>query len=392
MNRGIWILRGAVALVAASAFVAIWGGWVGLGRLAGFGPVDLLPGVPGGPYEVDLSITLPLGVEAFAAIALYVAVSGLVEGGARTFAWVAAIGSLGLGMFGQAAYHLLTAQEHGAGATPTWVVVFVSVLPVLVLGLASLLLHLAEAGARQTSAGSVEDGEPVFDGGPDGPGNGPGNEEQEPVEPGLDDVEFARLVAGLELPSVPGERGPEPFRNEEQERGTGNGEPSREQEPLLENEERGTGNGERGPEPFRNEEQERGTGNGEPLLSDGEPVPQERERGTGNGLRAVGDSAEQGTGNEEPRSPRPRRNRSGNGVENGSGTGNGQRRNVRGVPDTEVAAEVVDLVGRGELAADVPVRDLTARYVMGNGRACRVRSLALELLASERSEAVFPAA
>lgn len=80
MNRGIWILRGAVALVAVSAFVAIWGGWVGLGRLAGFGPVDLLPGVPGGPYEVDLSITLPLGVEAFAAIALYVAVSGMVEG------------------------------------------------------------------------------------------------------------------------------------------------------------------------------------------------------------------------------------------------------------------------------------------------------------------------
>lgn len=384
MNRGIWILRGAVALVAVSAFVAIWGGWVGLGRLAGFGPVDLLPGVPGGPYEVDLSITLPLGVEAFAAIALYVAVSGLVEGGARTFAWVAAIGSLGLGMFGQAAYHLLTAQEHGAGATPTWVVVFVSVLPVLVLGLASLLLHLAEAGARQSLALGVAGAVPALtepdDDGPwNGPGNSSGNEEQEPVEPWLDDVEFARLVAGLELPSVP--------EAQEQER-----EPSREQEPLLENEERGTGNGERGPEPFRNEEQERGTGNGEPLLSDGEPVPQERERGTGNGLRAVPDSKGQGAGNEEPRSPRPRRNRSGNGVENGSGTGNGQRRNVRGVPDTEVAAEVVDLVGRGELAADVPVRDLTARYVMGNGRACRVRSLVLELLASERSEAVFPAA
>lgn len=384
MNRGIWILRGAVALVAVSAFVAIWGGWVGLGRLAGFGPVDLLPGVPGGPYEVDLSITLPLGVEAFAAIALYVAVSGLVEGGARTFAWVAAIGSLGLGMFGQAAYHLLTAQEHGAGATPTWVVVFVSVLPVLVLGLASLLLHLAEAGARQSLALGVAGAVPALtepdDDGPwNGPGNSSGNEEQEPVEPWLDDVEFARLVAGLELPSVP--------EAQEQER-----EPSREQEPLLENEERGTGNGERGPEPFRNEEQERGTGNGEPLLSDGEPVPQERERGTGNGLRAVPDSKGQGAGNEEPRSPRPRRNRSGNGVENGSGTGNGQRRNVRGVPDTEVAAEVVDLVGRGELAADVPVRDLTARYVMGNDRACRVRSLALELLASERSEAVFPAA
>src|SRR5690606_6485101 len=83
-----------------------------------------------------------------------------------------------------------------------WVVVFVSVLPVLVLGLASLLLHLAEA-ARQTSVRS-EDGEQeqVFDGGPDGPGNGSGNEEQEPVEPWLDDDEFARLVAGINVPAI----------------------------------------------------------------------------------------------------------------------------------------------------------------------------------------------
>src|SRR5690606_4613987 len=170
----------------------------------------------------------------------------------------------------------------------------------------------------------------------DGPGNGSGNEEQEPVEPWLDDDKFARLVAGLELPSVP------EAQEQERERGTGsrsgmgagNGEPSREQEPLLENEERGTGNGERGPEPFRNEERERGTGNGEPLLSDGEPVPQERERGTGNGepvpqerergtgngLRAVPDSKGQGTGTPgrgaatAERAPRcPRQEGTGNG-------------------------------------------------------------------------------
>src|SRR5690606_21302420 len=69
-------------------------------------------------------------------------------------------------------------------------------------GLASLLLHLAEA-ARQTSVRS-EDGEQeqVFDGGPDGPGNGSGNEEQEPVEPWLDDDEFARLVAGINVPAI----------------------------------------------------------------------------------------------------------------------------------------------------------------------------------------------
>ncbi|WP_146165608.1 hypothetical protein [Murinocardiopsis flavida] len=131
-----------VLLVAASAFVAIWGGWVGLGGLAGFGPVNLLPGIGSG-LEVDLSITLPLGIEAYAAIALYIAVSGLVHGGARWFAYGSAFAALGIGAFGQATYHLLAAAA-APTAAPTGVVIFVSILPVLVLGGASALLHLVE--------------------------------------------------------------------------------------------------------------------------------------------------------------------------------------------------------------------------------------------------------
>ncbi|WP_146159635.1 hypothetical protein [Allonocardiopsis opalescens] len=92
---------------------------------------------------MDLSITLPLGIEAYAGIALYVAVSGIVTGGARFFAWCSAIGSLVIGAVGQAAYHLLSLESQPTSA-PTPVVIFVSVLPVLVLGLASVLLHLAE--------------------------------------------------------------------------------------------------------------------------------------------------------------------------------------------------------------------------------------------------------
>ncbi|HEX5543039.1 MAG TPA: ABC transporter permease, partial [Micromonospora sp.] len=34
-----------VLLLALPAFVAVWSGWVGLGRLTGFGMVDLLPGI-----------------------------------------------------------------------------------------------------------------------------------------------------------------------------------------------------------------------------------------------------------------------------------------------------------------------------------------------------------
>jgi len=183
-TRSIYVLRGVVALVAASAFVAIWGGWVGLGGLAGFGPVNLLPGIGRG-LTVDLAITLPLGVEAFAAIALYVAVSGIVTGGARVFAWCSAVGSLIIGAAGQAAYHLLTAAQHAAAA-PTPVVVFVSVLPVVVLGLASILLHLAEsahhAAVTATTATTVAEPAAEPDDDPDDPDGGPDWEPWDPTD------------------------------------------------------------------------------------------------------------------------------------------------------------------------------------------------------------------
>lgn len=399
MNRGIWILRGAVALVAVSAFVAIWGGWVGLGRLAGFGPVDLLPGVPGGPYEVDLSITLPLGVEAFAAIALYVAVSGLVGGGARTFAWVAAIGSLGLGMFGQAAYHLLTAQEHGAGATPTWVVVFVSVLPVLVLGLASLLLHLAEAGARQSLALGVAGAvpaltEPDGDGPWNGPGNGSGNEEQEPVEPWLDDDEFARLVAGIDVPAIE-EHGNENAGNaggehvlgpgNNAENNPGNSVPQTGNEPVppaatsenttgehAENSVPGTGNtaGERVPEAVENSVPTLGNVVGERdprrVLH---PVPALENTAE---EHALGNSA----GNAGPR----RGERAGNSVRNT--VGNGEQDSLT---DEEHAQELARRIAAGE-QVDLTIRGIKTACRVGAKRAGHIRALV-----EEHTEAVIAA-
>ena len=35
-------------LIAAPAMVAIWSGWVALGAMCGFGPVNLLPGIGSG--------------------------------------------------------------------------------------------------------------------------------------------------------------------------------------------------------------------------------------------------------------------------------------------------------------------------------------------------------
>jgi hypothetical protein len=58
-------------LLALPAFVAIWGGWVGLGRLTGFGPIELLPGIWDG-LSINSAITLPIGVETYAAFAMRV--------------------------------------------------------------------------------------------------------------------------------------------------------------------------------------------------------------------------------------------------------------------------------------------------------------------------------
>src|SRR5690554_5337377 len=141
-DRKPWGLIIAILAISLSAFTAVWGGWVGLGRMVGFGKVNLLPGfvADGGWATIDLAITLPIGIEAYAASALYVAVAGLVRGGSRWFAGGSAGLSLALGAFGQAAYHVLDAQ--GRTVAPEWIVVFVSVLPVVVLGMAGVLLHL----------------------------------------------------------------------------------------------------------------------------------------------------------------------------------------------------------------------------------------------------------
>lgn len=145
-DRQPYGLIAATLAISLSAFTAVWGGWVGLGRMVGFGPVNLLPGIGDG-LVVDLAITLPIGIEAYAAAALWVAVGGLVHGRGRWFAGVSAGAALGLGAFGQAVYHLLEAQGHHTA--PNWVVVFVSILPVVVLGAAGVLLHLVLEERKQ---------------------------------------------------------------------------------------------------------------------------------------------------------------------------------------------------------------------------------------------------
>lgn len=134
-------------LLALPAFVAIWGGWVGLGRLTGFGPIELLPGIWDG-LTINSAITLPIGVETYAAFAMRVWLSGSTRSErAREFAKWSTFGSLALGMAGQVAYHLMTAA--GVTQAPWPITTLVSCLPVVVLGCGAALAHLLHTTRHQ---------------------------------------------------------------------------------------------------------------------------------------------------------------------------------------------------------------------------------------------------
>ncbi|MFK4084017.1 ABC transporter permease [Kribbella sp. NPDC020789] len=128
-----------VLLLALPAFVAVWSGWVGLGELTGFGVVHPLPGIADG-FTINSAITLPIGVETYAAFALRVWLSGRVPARARKFAKRTALSALALGALGQVAYHLLDAQ--GVTSAPWPITTAVACLPVAVLGMGAALAHL----------------------------------------------------------------------------------------------------------------------------------------------------------------------------------------------------------------------------------------------------------
>lgn len=129
----------AVLFIALPAMVAIWSGWVGLGGMAGFGVIHPLPGIVD-RVTLNTAITLPIGVEVYAAYALRVWLSSRVPERARRFARRSAIASLATGALGQIAYHLLAAahMDHA----PWWITTLVACLPVAVLGMAASLAHL----------------------------------------------------------------------------------------------------------------------------------------------------------------------------------------------------------------------------------------------------------
>ena len=139
-----------LVLLALPAFVAIWSGWVGLGGLTGFGTIHPLPGIADG-VTLNTAITLPIGVETYAAYALNVWLAGHhLTARARRFAKWSALGALALGALGQVVFHVMTAA--GVTAAPWPITTLVSCLPVVVLGCGAALRHLVAAGEAPAQA------------------------------------------------------------------------------------------------------------------------------------------------------------------------------------------------------------------------------------------------
>ena len=146
-------------VLAAPAAAEVWSGWVGIAQKTGFGLVSPLPGIwPA--LHLDTTITLPVGVEAYAAYALraWLAREDWISGRTRRFARWSAIGSFALGMAGQVAYHLLA--QAGAARAPWPITTLMSCLPVLVLAMGTALAHMLRADAhtaadRPDHAGTV---------------------------------------------------------------------------------------------------------------------------------------------------------------------------------------------------------------------------------------------
>jgi len=143
-------------VLAAPAAAEVWSGWVGIAQKTGFGQVSLLPGLwPS--LHLDTAITLPVGVEAYAAYALraWLASGHAVSPQTRRFAKWSAICSFALGMAGQVTYHLLA--QAGTTRAPWAITTIVSCLPVLVLGMGTALAHMlhADAAAADTPGSGV---------------------------------------------------------------------------------------------------------------------------------------------------------------------------------------------------------------------------------------------
>src|ERR1700728_4374834 len=147
-------------VLAVPAAAEVWSGWVGIAQKTGFGTVPLLPGI-WSSLHLDTAVTLPVGVECYAAYALHawLASGHAISDRTRRFARWSAICSFALGMAGQVAFHLMD-QDHVTRA-PWGITTLVSCLPVLVQGMGTALAHMLREDAAAADQPDGRSGGPA---------------------------------------------------------------------------------------------------------------------------------------------------------------------------------------------------------------------------------------
>lgn len=106
--------------------------------MCGFGVVEPLPGLVN--WHVNTAVTLPVGVETYAAYAAGVWLNPNAPARARRFAGWSTLAGFLLGALGQVAYHVMA--SFGLAHAPWQVVALVATLPVAVLGAGATLAHM----------------------------------------------------------------------------------------------------------------------------------------------------------------------------------------------------------------------------------------------------------
>jgi hypothetical protein len=165
-DRSRTIRSWPLLLLAFPGAAEVWSGWVGIAQKTGFGLVSPLPGI-WSSLHLDTTITLPIGVEAYAAYALraWLATDHWISPRTRRFAKWSAIFSFGLGMAGQVAYHLLV--QAGESRAPWGITTVVSCLPVLVLAMGTALAHMLRGDAAAGDHRDSRSAEPASERSPD---------------------------------------------------------------------------------------------------------------------------------------------------------------------------------------------------------------------------------
>jgi hypothetical protein len=131
-------------VLAAPAAAEVWSGWVGIAQKTGFGLVSPLPGIwPS--LHLDTAITLPVGVEAYAAYALcaWLTQGQVISARTRRVRQVVC-DRLVRSRHGRAG-RLSPAGPGRGGAGAVAVTTIVSCLPVLVLAMGTTLAHMLRA-------------------------------------------------------------------------------------------------------------------------------------------------------------------------------------------------------------------------------------------------------